>query len=81
MTAATVSTRRADRRDRAGATAARKLFAAVDALSAYLRACNDCQDGSGDEKMGISDGRHILIGNMSEYATWLDSKKVGQWAP
>lgn len=73
--------RRAAKRDRAGAAAARKLFAAVEALSRYLNACRDCQDGSGDEKTGIADGRHILIGSMAEYATWLDSKKGGQWAP
>ena len=77
--------RKAARRARAGAVAARKLFAAVDALSAYLRACNDCRDGSGDEKTSIADGRHKLIGDMSEYATWLESKhddvKGRTWVP
>lgn len=59
-------------RKKAGIACAKKLEAAADALSEYLNACRDCADGSGDEQRGIADGRTILIGNIMEYASWLD---------
>lgn len=60
-------------RKAAAIRAAAKLFAAQEAVGAFLRACNACQDGSGDEKTGIADGRHRLIGDMAEYATYLEA--------
>lgn len=61
-------------RKRSGLACARKLDDAAKALSAYLRACNACGDGSGDEFRGASDCRHRLIGDISEYETFLHSK-------
>lgn len=63
-------------RNKAGSAAAKKMEAAVSAVAEFLRCCNACQDGSGDEERGISDGRHILMRDMREYASWLDSKYV-----
>ena len=63
-------------RTKAGSAAAKKLEAAIAAVAEFLHCCNACQDGSGDEKRGISDGRHILMRDMREYASWLDSKYV-----
>lgn len=53
---------------------AKKLLAASEELSKFLSACRDCRDGSGDEFRGISDGRQILIGDITEYAYYLNSK-------
>jgi hypothetical protein len=61
-------------RRKAGLKCAKSLRAAGKEMSAYLSACRDMNDGSGDESRGISDGRHILIREMSEYATYLESK-------
>ena len=58
-------------RAKAGAKAAKKLDAATDALRTFLRACNACNDGSGDEKTGAGDGRHRLIADMAEYSNFL----------
>ncbi len=63
-------------RNKAGIAAAKKVEAAVSAVAEFLRCCNACRDGSGDEQRGISDGRHILMREMREYAGWLDSKYV-----
>lgn len=60
-------------RKRAALTCAAKLTAAAEALSAYLHACRECRDNSGDELRGISDGRHRLIADCMEYACYLDS--------
>ncbi len=54
--------------------AAKTLEHAIAALRAYLQACRECNDGSGDEQRGISDGRHILIGKMAEYSSYLDGR-------
>lgn len=61
-------------RKRAGLACVKKLRDASEALSAYLRACNDCRDGSGDERRHISDGRHAMIRDLNEYAGFLESK-------
>lgn len=58
----------------AGLKAAKALSKAAEAIQAYLEACRECRDGSGDEKMGAGDGRRILIGNMSEYMGWLNTR-------
>lgn len=66
--------KRESARKRAGLACAKKLRDAADALSAYLRACNECRDGSGDERRGIADGRNQQIANLSEYACFLENK-------
>jgi hypothetical protein len=48
---------------------AKKLNAAVDATNAFLRACLD----AGEPGRGLDDGRVLLIGQMSEYASYLDA--------
>lgn len=60
------------KRKRAGQDCAKKLKDAAEALNAYLHACRDCADGSDDKRMGQSDGRLILVGNIMEYASYLD---------
>jgi hypothetical protein len=65
------------KREHAGRVGAQALLAATKAISTYLQACRDCNDGSGDERSGIADCRHRLIGDMSEYAAWLQSKHGG----
>ncbi len=68
-------TQRAEaRRAAAAITCAKRLEAAAESLSAFLRACNDCGDGSGDEQRGISDGRHRLIADLMEYSTYLEGR-------
>lgn len=62
------------KRDKIGLQCAKKLEDAANSLSTYLQVCRECNDGSGDERTSIADGRHILIGNLMEYATFLDSK-------
>ena len=66
--------RRIAARKRAGLDCARKLRAASEALSTYLRACNECRDGSGDERMGAGDGRNRMIRDVNEYAHFLENK-------
>jgi hypothetical protein len=61
-------------RKKEGLACAKKLEAAAAALQAYLRACNECNDGSGDGERGYGDGRRIMIQNLLEYATYLDRK-------
>ena len=55
----------------AGLKAAKALSKAAEAMQTFLEACRECRDGSDDEKMGASDGRRILIDNMTEYMAWL----------
>lgn len=59
-------------RKKAGLACAKKLEAAADALLDYLRACNECHDGSGNEKMAAGDGRLRMMHDLLEYAGWLD---------
>lgn len=61
-------------RVKAARSAAKALESATTAVSAYLNACRDCADGSGDERHGMADGRLILIRDMSEYAAFLSSR-------
>lgn len=63
----------AKRRDSA-LKAAKALNKAIEALRVYLQDCRECNDGSGDERQGLSDGRHILIGDLAEYSTFLDGR-------
>jgi len=58
-------------RKKAASTCAKKLQDAVDALNALMRACNECDDGSGVRS--ADDGRVLLVEQMMEYANWLDS--------
>ena len=62
------------KRDTAGRACSKALEAASKALGTYLQACRECNDGSGDEERGLSDSRHRLITDTSEYATFLESK-------
>ena len=66
--------RAAKKRDATGRACAKALEAASKALGAYLQACRECNDGSGDEERGLGDSRHRLITDTSEYATFLESK-------
>ena len=61
-------------RHAAGIKAAKTLHKAREALHAYLLACRECQDGSDDTIRGISDSRHALMDNLSEYAGFLEFK-------
>lgn len=60
-------------RRKAALACAAKLEAAAEAVSAYLMACHECNDGSDDRRMSIADGRHKLIADCMEYSTWLES--------
>ncbi len=71
-----------DRRSQAKAEAARKKAAlacakklqdAADSLTAYLSACNECHDGSGNERTSAADGRLLLMRDLMEYSYWLES--------
>ena len=53
---------------------AKKLAAAADALNHFIEACNDCEDNSGTELRGISDGRVRLIENLAEYRFYLEDR-------
>ena len=61
-------------RKRSGLACAKKLEAAAEALRHYLRACNDCCDGSGDGERGYGDGRRIMIENIVEYQVYLERR-------
>lgn len=61
-------------REKAAIACAKKLEAAADSLTAFMAACRVCEDGSDDRQQGIADSRTLLIGNMLEYAGWLDAK-------
>lgn len=60
-------------RRKAALACAAKLEAAADALTAYLAACRECDDGSDDRQRGLADGRHKLISDCMEYSGWLES--------
>ena len=68
--------RASKKRDKAGRDCARALNAATKAVSSYLEACRDCNDGSGDEERGLGDSRHRLITDCSEYAGFLEAKHL-----
>lgn len=59
-------------RRKAALACAAKLEAAAEALGAYLAACRECRDNSGDELRGIADGRHLLISDLMEEASWIN---------
>jgi len=59
-------------RKKAALEAARKLRAASQALNEYLTACLACNDAS--RSRGVDDSRTILIGNMNEYACFLQGR-------
>lgn len=61
-------------RKKEGLACAKKLEDAATSLQAYLRACNECNDGSGDGERGYGDGRRIMIINLLEYSTYLEGK-------
>lgn len=61
-------------RRKAGLKCAKSLRAAGKDLADYLSACREMNDGSGDEGRSISDCRHVMIRDLSEYATYLESK-------
>lgn len=61
------------RRQRAALACAKRLDDAAEALIAFLHACRDCNDNSADELHGMSDSRHRLIDDLSEYSTYLQS--------
>ncbi|PZP30470.1 MAG: hypothetical protein DI603_15210 [Roseateles depolymerans] len=67
-------TRAEAERKKAALTCTRKLQAAAEALNDYLAACNLCNDGSGNERTSLADSRVRLVGDLMEYAGWLDSK-------
>lgn len=56
---------------RSGLAAAKKLEAAADAVNEFLHACLDA--GHADMR-GAGDGRRVLIGNIMEYASYLEGK-------
>lgn len=63
------------RRQKAALECARRLAASCNAMRAFMRACNDCNDASATlehKGMGI-DGRTKLIADMSEYSGYLFS--------
>jgi hypothetical protein len=59
-------------RSKAALDCARKLSAAADAISAFTQACIECDDAS--RPRGADDSGTILVGNICEYAGWLESK-------
>lgn len=61
-------------RKKAALDCARKLEAAAESLSRFLLACNECRDGSADERMSAGDSRKLLMANLMEYSAWLESK-------
>ena len=70
MTAAQQAKAEANRKKKALACA-KALDAASSSLSAYLIACNECNDASGSR--GDDDGRLLLMRNMTEYKGYLTS--------
>ena len=60
------------KRAKAGRDCVKKLQVASEAIDKYISACNRCNDGS--RVRSVDDSRVILRGNMSEYASYLDSK-------
>ena len=70
MTAAQQAKAEANRKRKALACA-KALEAASSSLSAYLIACNECNDASGSR--GDDDGRLLLMRNINEYRGYLTS--------
>ena len=70
MTAAQQAKAEANRKKKALACA-KALDAASSSLSAYLIACNECNDASGSR--GDDDSRLLLMRNMNEYKGYLTS--------
>ena len=64
MTAAQQAKAEANRKKKALACA-KALEAASSSLSAFLIACNECNDASGSR--GADDGRLLLMRNINEY--------------
>lgn len=60
-------------RRKAGLKCAEKLDAAADALNAFMSACRECDDASNPVRNGAADSRIILVGNITEYSTYLMS--------
>lgn len=58
-------------RKRAAVQCAKKLREAAEALSIYSMACFECRDGSGVQRG--DDGRSLLMGDLQEFAGWLES--------
>ena len=56
---------------RAAVQCAKKLREAAEALSIYSMACFECHDGSGVQRG--DDGRSLLMGDLQEFAGWLES--------
>lgn len=61
-------------RKKAALRCAKKLDEAAEALREFLHACNECRDGSGDDRHGIADGRNRLIHDCLEYSGYLEGK-------
>lgn len=57
------------RRDKAAQACAKKLIAAADALTAYLKACNQCYDDTAVVEFG--DHRIELRDGIQAFATYL----------
>lgn len=70
MTAAQQAKAEANRKKKALACA-KALEAATSSLSAFLIACNECNDASGSR--GLDDGRLLLMRSMKEYEGYLTS--------
>lgn len=70
MTAAQQAKAEANRKKKALACA-KALETASSTLSAFLIACNECNDASGSR--GDDDGRILLMRNMNEYRGYLTS--------
>jgi hypothetical protein len=58
-------------RKKAALACARKLKAASEGLSEFLRTCNECNDASSSR--GADDGRLILMRSINEYEGYLSS--------
>ena len=57
-------------RRRTGLACAKALRNASEALSTYVMACLECDDGSTARR--ADDGRHLLMNDILEYAAWLE---------
>lgn len=61
------------RQRRTALVLAKKLNEAADATNSFLSACLD----AGERGRGLDDGRLVLIGNMTEYANYLEARFGG----
>lgn len=66
-------TPRTKRRKNAALKLAWQLEKAIEAMTDYIRACNDCNDTRVEN---ADDGRNLLKADMVEYATWL---RIADW--